>query len=121
MMFDCNRAFTLPVPFNSVFTCVALSRTPGELNETMRVCVIKAFLLLSVVSLVSVCKTEEAKDDRESKADGGDDRDESSKVKIEKDLCLSFSFSFFYSLFLSLHKQLEIQLNTLFIYLTVVS
>ena len=42
-------------------------------------------LLLSVVSSVSVCKTEEVKDDRESKADGGDDRDESSKVK--RNLC----------------------------------
>lgn len=44
------------------------------------VCVIKAFFLLSVISLVSVGKTEEVKDDTESKADGGEDRDESSKV-----------------------------------------
>lgn len=36
---------------------------------------------MSVISFVSVCKTEEAKDDTESKADGGEDRDESSKVK----------------------------------------
>lgn len=49
-------------------------------------------MLLSVVSSVSVCKAEEAKDDGESKADGGEDRDESSKVKTElsRDVTLAF-------------------------------
>lgn len=39
-----------------------------------------------------MCKTEEAKDDTESKADGGEDKDESSKVrkKFSEDATLPF-------------------------------
>lgn len=111
-------AFT---PLNSLLTCVALSRSPAELSGTSSV-LFKLFffffLLLSVVSFVSVCKTEEVKDDAESKADGGEDRDESSKVrkKFSRDATLAFKkkMSFTLSLFFffsshTLNNQPEIR------------
>lgn len=56
---------------------------------------IKDLLLYALVSFVSVCKPEEPKDDPESKADGGEDRDENSKVKMELSwVCISDMFLF---------------------------
>lgn len=57
----------------------------------------------NVISFLSMCKTEEAKDDTKSKANEGEDKDEISKVskKYSRDATLPFKkISVLHSLFL---------------------
>lgn len=66
-----------------------------SIKKSKIISVIKASLLLSVVSFISVCHTEETKNDTETKAHQVEDKDESSKVrkKFSGDTTIKISLS----------------------------